>query len=121
MTRGDTRAEAIGQRIILPSSFTGSPRYMMQNYQDAMALCRTYGNPDLFITFTSNPKWPEIQEVLSHIPGQKPHERPKAGTRVFKMKLTNLLDDLTQNQCFGKTQAGTIRAFISTSVNFSHP
>ena len=121
VTRGDTRAEAIGQRIILPSSFTGSPRYMMQNYQDAMALCRTYGNPDLFITFTSNPKWPEIQEMLSHIPGQKPNDRPEVGTRVFKMKLTNLLDDLTQNHCFGKTQAGTISVFISTSVNLSHP
>ncbi|KAK9053094.1 hypothetical protein SSX86_029724 [Deinandra increscens subsp. villosa] len=59
VTRGDTRADAVGQRIVLPSTFTGSPRYMVQNYQDAMALCRTYGNPDLFITFTANPNWPE--------------------------------------------------------------
>ncbi|GKD42153.1 DNA helicase PIF1, ATP-dependent [Tanacetum coccineum] len=78
---------------------------MMQNYQDAMALCRAYGNPDLFITFTSNPKWPEIGEMLAFIPGQIPYERPKVGTRVFKLKLTHLLDDLTKNEIFGKTYA----------------
>ncbi len=35
---GDNSAIAIGQRIILPSSFTGGPHHMVQNYQDAMAL-----------------------------------------------------------------------------------
>nr|GEW22953.1 hypothetical protein CTI12_AA123990 [Tanacetum cinerariifolium] len=63
VTRGDTSAVGFGKRIVLPRTFTGSPMYMMQNYQDAMVLCRAYGNPDLFITFTSNPKWPEISEV----------------------------------------------------------
>ncbi|GKC12224.1 ATP-dependent DNA helicase PIF1-like protein [Tanacetum coccineum] len=70
-----------------------------------MALCQAYGNPDLFITFTSNPKWPEIGELLAFIPGQKPYERPKVCTRVFKLKLTHLLDDLTKNEIFGKTCA----------------
>ncbi|GJX77883.1 ATP-dependent DNA helicase PIF1 [Tanacetum coccineum] len=62
VTRGDTNAVGLVKRIVLPRTFTGSPRYMMNNYQDAMALCRAYGNPDLFITFTSNPKWPEIKK-----------------------------------------------------------
>ncbi|GJY09223.1 ATP-dependent DNA helicase PIF1-like protein [Tanacetum coccineum] len=52
----------------------GGPRYMMQNYQDAMAICRTYGNPDMFITFTSNPKWSEISSMIAHVPGQKAHD-----------------------------------------------
>ncbi|GJZ10655.1 putative PIF1 DNA helicase/replication protein A1-like protein [Tanacetum coccineum] len=102
-TRGDTNAEGLRKRIVLPRNFTGGPRYMMQNYQDAMALCRAYGNPDLFITFTSNPKWPEIDEMLSFIPGQKPYNRPEVGTRIFKLKLTHLLDDLTKNEIFSKT------------------
>ncbi|GKB44051.1 helicase, partial [Tanacetum coccineum] len=55
VTRADTNAAGLGKRIVLPHTFTSGPRYMMQNYQDAMALCRAYGNPDLFITFTSNP------------------------------------------------------------------
>ncbi|GKD16833.1 helicase [Tanacetum coccineum] len=98
VTRGDTSATGLGKRIVLPRSFTGGPRYMMQNYQDAMALCRTYGNPDLFITFTPNPKWPKITDMLAYVPGQKSHDRPEIGCRVFKMKLTKLLDDLTKKK-----------------------
>ncbi|CAH1448309.1 unnamed protein product [Lactuca virosa] len=35
---GNTDISNIGQRVILPSSFTGGARYMMQNYLDAMSL-----------------------------------------------------------------------------------
>jgi hypothetical protein len=45
---GDNSTVAIGQRIILPSSFTVGPRHMVQNYQDAMAICRWAGCPDAF-------------------------------------------------------------------------
>ena len=65
-----------GKKVILPSSFTGSPRYMMQNYLDAMAMCKWYGYPDLFITFTCNPKWPEITRYLkkrSQVRGSSRH------------------------------------------------
>jgi hypothetical protein len=37
---------------------------MINNYQDAMVICRAYGNPDLFITFTCNVNWLEIQREL---------------------------------------------------------
>nr|GFA02777.1 hypothetical protein CTI12_AA123990 [Tanacetum cinerariifolium] len=70
VTRGDTSAISLRKRIVLPKNFIGIPRYMMQNYQDAMTLCQTYGNTYLFITFTSKPKWPEIVEMLAYIPGQ---------------------------------------------------
>ncbi|GJX13490.1 ATP-dependent DNA helicase PIF1-like protein [Tanacetum coccineum] len=90
----------------LDGTIVGSDlRYMMQNYQDIMALCCGYGNPDLFITFTSNPKWPEINVMLAYIPGQRAHDRPEVGTRVFKLKLTELLDELTKNKVFGESRA----------------
>ncbi|KAL3637932.1 hypothetical protein CASFOL_018380 [Castilleja foliolosa] len=38
---GDCDPKSRGKRIILPSTFTGGARYMIQNYQDAMAICRT--------------------------------------------------------------------------------
>ncbi|XP_021985604.1 uncharacterized protein LOC110881748 [Helianthus annuus] len=38
----------VGTPLILPSSFTGGARYMMQNYLDAMALCKWFGYPDFF-------------------------------------------------------------------------
>ncbi|GJU28289.1 DNA helicase PIF1, ATP-dependent, partial [Tanacetum coccineum] len=106
MTKGDTNAVGLGKRMVLPRTYIGSLRYMMHNYQDAMALCRTYGNPDLFITFTSNLKWPEIAKMLAYILGQKSHDRPEAGTRVFKMKLIELLEDLTKHHIFGKSCVG---------------
>ncbi|GBN84335.1 hypothetical protein AVEN_200758-1 [Araneus ventricosus] len=49
--------------VILPSSFEGSPRNMRQRSGDAMSIGK-YGAPDLFITFTANPKWPQITENL---------------------------------------------------------
>lgn len=54
----------LGQRIILPSSYTGGPRYMFEKQQDAMCYVRQYGRPDLFVTITTNPKWPEITDNL---------------------------------------------------------
>ncbi|XP_071705325.1 uncharacterized protein [Rutidosis leptorrhynchoides] len=106
VTRGDTKATSIGKHIILPSSHTGSPRYMVQNYQDAMALCREFDNPDLFITLTSNPKWPEIDAMLSYIEGQRAPDRPDIVARVFKQKLDCIMTDIMKKHIFGTTEAG---------------
>ncbi|CAF4096225.1 unnamed protein product [Rotaria sordida] len=69
-----------GRVIIIPSSFQGSPRAMQQNYQDAMAIVRKYGKPDLFITFTCNPIWRKVEEQL--FPGQTPSDRPDLKTYI---------------------------------------
>jgi len=50
----DNSAAAIGQRIILPSFFIGGPHHMVQNYEDAMAICKWAHCPDVFVTFTCN-------------------------------------------------------------------
>ncbi|CAF4358667.1 unnamed protein product [Rotaria socialis] len=92
-----------GRVIILPSSFQGNPRAMQQNYQDAMAVVRKYRKPDLFITFTCNPTWREIQEQL--FPGQTPSDRPDLITRVFKLKLNELIDDIFKKHILGRTIA----------------
>lgn len=54
--KGDSDANNLGQRVILPSSYIGSARYMLNNYKDALEICRQYGHLDLFITFTYNVK-----------------------------------------------------------------
>ena len=58
----------IGQRIILPFSFSGSTWNMIQNCQDALAINHYYHGADLFLTATANPNWPEIKAEL--LPGQ---------------------------------------------------
>ncbi|XP_072058209.1 uncharacterized protein [Arachis hypogaea] len=60
MRRGSDEASSIGTRIILPSSFTGGRRYMSNRCQDAMAICKYFGYPDLFLTITCNPNWREF-------------------------------------------------------------
>ena len=79
---------------------------MVQNYQDAMAICRFYGPPDLFITFTCNTKWQEIADALEFIPGQKPNARPDIVSRVFKLKVEELVSVLKKGTYFGKAKAG---------------
>ncbi|CAN1812469.1 ATP-dependent DNA helicase PIF1 [Linum perenne] len=37
---------------------------MKQLFLDGMAICHYFGNPDLFITFTSNAQWPEITNAF---------------------------------------------------------
>uniref|UniRef100_UPI00358F807C uncharacterized protein n=1 Tax=Myxine glutinosa TaxID=7769 RepID=UPI00358F807C len=93
----------VGRIVILPSSFAGSPRAMQQNYQDAMAIVRKFGKPDLFITFTCNPKWTEIQENIGQ--HQRAEGRPDLVARMFHLKLKELIDDITKKHVLGKVRA----------------
>ena len=102
MYSGDSTTN-VGQRIILPSSFTGGPRQMHKLYQDGMAIVRVFGKPDLFITVTCNPNWPEIKEAL--LPGQTAQDRPELISRVFNMKLKAIFNDFLKENIFGKVLA----------------
>ncbi|XP_074265893.1 uncharacterized protein LOC141588345 [Silene latifolia] len=80
-------------------------RNLFQLYEDGLAICRWAGPPDLFIDFTCNPKWDEISKFLKAIPGQRPEDRPDILGRVFKIKLDELIVDLTKRALFGETLA----------------
>ena len=41
---------------------------MQQYYQDAMAIIRSTGKLDLFITMTCNPKWEELKTIYKNFP-----------------------------------------------------
>ncbi|XP_039138709.1 uncharacterized protein LOC120276027 [Dioscorea cayenensis subsp. rotundata] len=101
----DLQCNSIGKRIILPASFIPGPRYMFEKYQDAMAICRFFGYPKLFITFTCNPRWSEITNALSSIMGQRPEDRPDIVSRVFRIKVRHLMDDLIKRHHFGPVKA----------------
>ncbi|XP_071708564.1 uncharacterized protein [Rutidosis leptorrhynchoides] len=93
----------LGNCVKLPASFTGSARYMLENYRDAMELCRIYGYLDLFITFTCNSKWPEITRALEGTCFTL-EDKPEYQARVFKMKLDCLMEDIKKNKIFGKVE-----------------
>jgi len=54
---------------------------MMQAYQDAMAIMRSKGILDVFLTFTCNSNWQEI--VVELEPNQTTSNRPDLVTHVF--------------------------------------
>lgn len=99
----DTNASNVGQKVILPSSFIGSPRHMFEYAQDAMAYVREFGRPDLFVTFTCNSKWEEIQKELSD--GQLAHDRNDIVARVFHLKQKKLIQAVKDLQIFGSVKA----------------
>ncbi|TFK82097.1 hypothetical protein K466DRAFT_448549, partial [Polyporus arcularius HHB13444] len=51
----DVELDQLGRLIVLPLSFTGSPRHMQQLFQDSMAIARYFKRVDLFLTMTANP------------------------------------------------------------------
>ena len=88
-----------GRPIILPPSVTGSPRWYVEMLQDALAIVRKFGRPTGFLTLTCNPMWPEIQDSLED--GEVAFDRPDLCARVFRAKLTVLMDMLVKGNLLG--------------------
>jgi len=96
---GDNPDLVPGVPVILPSTFIGSPRNMVQNYQDAMTIVSRFGKPDIFLTFTCNPKWTEITANLK--PYEQACNRPdlqgnvsRLETRIWTKKILSILEIL---------------------------
>ncbi|EGT58490.1 hypothetical protein CAEBREN_29913 [Caenorhabditis brenneri] len=60
-------------RIILPASHSGSPRDMVQQYQDAMTVVSRYGKPDFFLymPFPMSYRSVSVSQLPIHLPGEK--------------------------------------------------
>jgi len=54
-------------------------------------LVSEFGRPTLFITFTCNPNWPEIKEMLFE--GETAYDRADITTKVFHEKLDRFLHE----------------------------
>nr|GEW15785.1 hypothetical protein [Tanacetum cinerariifolium] len=68
--------------IVVNKNNTG-PQGISELHPSYMALQYPFLFPfDLFVTFTSNPKWPEIAKMLAYIPGQKSYDRPEVDLKM---------------------------------------
>nr|XP_045088974.1 uncharacterized protein LOC123497090 [Aegilops tauschii subsp. strangulata] len=105
ITSGETRASAVGTRIVLPGTYPGGDRDMKKRHMDAMAIVHTYGKPDIFLTMTCNPKWEEITNEL--LPGQTAQDRPDIVARVFYGKL-----EAMKYMLFKKHILGVVVAYV---------
>ncbi|XP_076032940.1 uncharacterized protein LOC143020408 [Oratosquilla oratoria] len=91
-----------GQRVLLPKCFVGGARYMKERQQDALSFVSRYGSPDFFITFTMNPKWKELTLYGDTI---NVCNRPDIVSRVFKLKVDQLMRELLTDKIFGEVSA----------------
>ncbi|GKB43390.1 uncharacterized protein Tco_0888332 [Tanacetum coccineum] len=96
VTSGEIQPNRIEQRVVLPASFIGGPRDMRRRFLDAMILVHDDGKPDLFLTMTCNPKWPEIENEL--LDGQTASDSPDLVARVFRAKLEVLKKFVIQEE-----------------------
>ncbi|WOG92442.1 hypothetical protein DCAR_0311711 [Daucus carota subsp. sativus] len=78
-----------------------------QYFKDALALCRSIGHPSLFLTMTCNTKWPEITDMMKHLPGVKASDAPDVIARVFKLKLDQLIELIKKKNYFGRYNSNT--------------
>lgn len=94
-------AATIEKSFISSFSYTGGNRYIQQLYKDSMALVRQFRQPDLFITFTVNPNWPDIKEALKDFLEKRPEDHPEVVLRAFRLRQKRLLNELKKGHIFG--------------------
>ncbi|KAL7154894.1 hypothetical protein ABFS83_03G034600 [Erythranthe nasuta] len=88
--RGENNSSKKGKCVILPATFINGARYMIQIYQDAMAICR----------------WADILiYLLLKGKGLKAEDRPDIVCRVFKIKLDQFIKEIKRGKVFGKVKS----------------
>ncbi|XP_074376909.1 uncharacterized protein LOC141718427 [Apium graveolens] len=101
VVNGGTDATNVGKGFVLPANFLRSKRYMQQNFQDALAVCRVVGHPDIFLTMTCNSQWTEIKEMMNSLPGCSARDSLDIIAHVFHLKLEQLIEDIKTKFFFG--------------------
>ncbi len=96
---GGQNINRIGAPVLLPASFAGSPRWYHALYHDALALPAAFHLPDLFITVTFNPDWPELARMMpAHA---DVHDHADVVARVFWLRFCRIMQDIVDNGVFG--------------------
>ncbi|KAL3627546.1 hypothetical protein CASFOL_028909 [Castilleja foliolosa] len=84
LARGDRNVNDIGKRIFVH---------------------RVYGNPQYFITFTCNVKWPEITRHMTRVGTGHAQNRPDIIARVFHIKVQEFFRFIRSEKPFGEVAA----------------
>ena len=108
----------LGQVFLMPETFAGSRQYYQKKYAELMTIVRNLGNPTWlvliflryflsltllfyrFVTFTGNPRWPEVSEALSK--KQSYTSRSDVVCRIFMDKAEEFIKDLCEKNVLGR-------------------
>ncbi|KAK3911657.1 Retrovirus-related Pol polyprotein from type-1 retrotransposable element R2 [Frankliniella fusca] len=112
-----------GRIVILPPNEQKSERHQYANYIDAVCIASKYGAPDLFMTMTSNPRWPEVVECAASR-GLAEHEflhMPDVLVRAYLGRCNALIHDVINKSVFGQVLAYVgVHEFTSTMLPHFH-
>lgn len=112
-----------GRTVLIPKAEQKSERSMYNYYMDSVRIAMEYDPPTLFITYTVNPRWPEIVQGLSER-NLKPDEymdAPDIVVRVFLARLNVFLSDIIHKSVFGRVKAYIgVTEFTSTMLPHYH-
>ena len=73
---------------------------MKRHYIDAMTLVQRFGKPDIILTITCNPCWPEIKLQLGD--SDLAQDRPDLVSRIIRAELEYLKKDLIKFVFLGR-------------------
>jgi hypothetical protein len=96
---GSSSAKKKENITYLGAKFHGSPRHLNDLARNALTIVEELGSPDFFITGTTNPLWPEIQDRL--FPGQSAFDRPDIVVEVFHARVEALIHNIRHGRYFG--------------------
>lgn len=94
MLQGD-KDTPVGRRIVLPCSVTCNPRYMLQKYQDAVAIVRKFGKTDFWQSSRAIPVERDSRESSSR---KDALDRPDLVYRGFNQTLKTLRNKIMNRQ-----------------------
>ncbi|XP_070038425.1 uncharacterized protein [Nicotiana tomentosiformis] len=103
LRHGKRDSSNIDKKRFLPASFVGGPRDMRRRYMDAIALVQHFGKPNIFLTMTCNPSWPEIEKYL--LLTYEVQNRPDLVSRVFREKVEEMKTNIIKRNIFGRVDA----------------
>jgi PIF1-like helicase/Helitron helicase-like domain at N-terminus len=114
--KANERGFHAGHRNSLPRDFKDGDSYKRHQCQRMMRLVKDLGPPDLFITITGNPYWPELTKErigggileCSWAQGDNrtfARERPDIFSKVFEKKITDFLEYLQVGKPLGRVDA----------------
>ncbi|XP_029177077.1 uncharacterized protein LOC114945157 [Nylanderia fulva] len=87
----------VGRIMILPSTFIGSPRNMMQNYQDAMAIKRGLPHVHILVTLKQQCKIINSETVDKYISAEIPD--PAIDQNLHEIVMKNMIHGPCGNWC----------------------
>jgi hypothetical protein len=90
----------------LADSITGSPRHRKKLAANALSLAAKIGKNHVMVTMTTNPLWPEIQEIL--LPGQSAYDIPHKVVPIFHARKEALIHNLKHGKYFGGKKAESL-------------